>query len=143
MSNVRAGVHEAEFHAYLDGELAPDRVAAVESQLEADRFAASKLWAYQHQGDMIRRLYAPLLHRPVPPELLPTAIAVRPPAHSRPRRPRRRLALATAALALLALGGAGGWLARDHLEQSVRSLFDQVQAADRQAPQGPPQPVLD
>jgi DNA-directed RNA polymerase specialized sigma24 family protein len=112
----RDGIHEAELHAYLDGELSGARFEAVETYLEATRSALARLWAYQRQGDLIRRLYLPLLNRPLPPDLLvPAAHAVAAP----PRRSWMKALIAAGVLVLLCLGGAGGWLARDYLASSA------------------------
>jgi len=63
-------VSEIELQGYLDGELSPQRVSAVEAYLEHDEAAAERLVHYGIQGDLIRRLYGPLINRPIPPAMI-------------------------------------------------------------------------
>ncbi|MGI9506487.1 MAG: sigma factor-like helix-turn-helix DNA-binding protein [Geminicoccaceae bacterium] len=62
--------HEVEIHGYLDGELGPDHMADIDALVEEDEDAADLLMHYGIQGDLIRRLYAPLLNRPIPGSML-------------------------------------------------------------------------
>lgn len=62
--------HEVEIHGYLDGELGPDHMADIDALVEEDEDAADLLMHYGIQGDLIRRLYAPLLNRPLPGSML-------------------------------------------------------------------------
>lgn len=127
---TREGVHEAELHAYLDGELGSGRIDAVESYLEATRSTLARLWTYQRQGDQIRRLYVSLLNRPLPADLLQPAEEA---GTSTIRPPWLKALIAVGIVVLLVLGGAGGWLARDYLaSEAGRGLIDQAGAA--QAP---------
>jgi anti-sigma factor RsiW len=59
------GVSEVELHAYLDGELPPDRVAAVEAYLGARPDEARRLAAYRRAGEAIVRLWPRLEIAPV------------------------------------------------------------------------------
>lgn len=62
-------IEEAEFHGYLDGELTEQRVDDVEAYLERERKAAERIVHYGMQGDLVRRLYSPLICRPMPPAI--------------------------------------------------------------------------
>jgi RNA polymerase sigma-70 factor, ECF subfamily len=126
----RDGIHEAELHAYLDGELSGGRVQMVETYLEGTRSALARLWAYQRQGDLIRRLYLSLLNRPLPPDLLLPAEE----ASTAKSRPSWLKALiAAGVLVLLCLGGAGGWLARDYLAFGADTAAGLIGRAGAQA----------
>lgn len=70
MKAAAQGVAEKDLHAYLDGELSQQRVAKVEDYLDRERPAAERLVHYGVQGDLIRRLYGPLINRPMPPQLV-------------------------------------------------------------------------
>jgi DNA-directed RNA polymerase specialized sigma24 family protein len=119
----RDGIHEAELHAYLDGELSGGRVEVVETYLEVTRSALARLWAYQRQGDLTRRLYLSLLNRPLPPDLLfPAAEAAAP----RPRPSWMKALIAAGVVVLLCLGGATGWLARDYLAAGADAAAELV-----------------
>lgn len=108
MSAAEAWVPEVELHAYLDGELASDRIQEVGDYIAGDAEAAARLQRYRAQADAIRRLYGPLLQRTIPDHLLPMLPdTVGRPARSTRARPLRSL---VALLACLILGAAGGWL---------------------------------
>ena len=100
---------EEELHRYVDGELPPDRRAAVEARLREDPEAAAAVSAWQRQNALIRALYGTSVGEAAPSRLhavLRTA----------PRRGRWRALAAGAALFLL--GGAAGWMLRDPLAPS-------------------------
>jgi RNA polymerase sigma-70 factor (ECF subfamily) len=61
---------ETEINGYLDGELDDTSMAGVDTLIEHDEDAADRLLQYGIQGDLIRRLYAPLLNRPIPTAML-------------------------------------------------------------------------
>ncbi len=73
---------EIEIHGYLDGELDGHHMADVDALVEYDEDAADRLLQYGIQGDLIRRLYAPLINRPVPAKMLD--------AHAAAAKPARR-----------------------------------------------------
>lgn len=98
-------VSELDLHAYLDGELGADRVQAVEAFLQSRPGQVERLQAFAEQDEMIRKLYAPLLSRPVPAELLAPLLAVPAPG----ARLREQVTIA-AAVVLLLLGFVAGWL---------------------------------
>lgn len=58
-----------ELSGYLDGELDDERIEFVESYLAEDQLAAEQIAQYGLQGDLIRRLYNPLINRPLPPQM--------------------------------------------------------------------------
>jgi len=62
--------HEVDIHGYLDGELDAEHMATIDRLIERDDDAADRLLSYGIQGDLIRRLYAPLLNRPIPASML-------------------------------------------------------------------------
>jgi len=62
-------VVDIEIHGYLDGELSEQRAKRVEEYLDQERPAAERLVHYGVQGDLIRRLYGPLINRPMPAEM--------------------------------------------------------------------------
>lgn len=91
-------VIEADLHAYLDGELPPERRPEVQAHLAAHAEDAARLAAYAEQKRALHASYDAVMDEPVPPRL-------RPPAGG-----RRVLAWrAAAAAAWMALGGAIGW----------------------------------
>ena len=69
MKNDAQQVSDVELHGYLDGELAEHRIGAVERYLSRDQAAAERIERYGLQGDLIRRLYGPLIGRPMPPQM--------------------------------------------------------------------------
>ena len=98
---------EIEIHGYLDGELDGHHMADVDALVEYDEDAADRLLHYGIQGDLIRRLYAPLLNRPVPGSMLDAlATTVRPARRSFGFSARRAL---SAGGLLIALGSADFW----------------------------------
>ncbi|MDF0491594.1 hypothetical protein PX554_26115 [Sphingomonas sp. H39-1-10] len=63
----------------------------------------------QHQRDVLRRAFAPVVEEPIPPNLLVEHLVVR------PRRGWASAWQAAAAAILLAIGGAGGWTLHDQM----------------------------
>jgi len=103
-------VPEVELHAFLDGELAADRIKEVGTYVASDAEAAARLRRFRDQNDAIRRLYGPLLQRTIPDHLLPML----PDAASGPAKTGRARELRTwwaPLLACLVLGAVIGWLA--------------------------------
>lgn len=111
-------VTDDELHAAADGRLAPERQADVEAYLANQPGAAARVGFYNRLNAGLHELYDPVLHEPVPHHL-----TVR-------RRTRNWAGLAwgaAAAALLLAIGGAGGWFARDQIaeyQQPAQSLAD-------------------
>ncbi|WP_044562748.1 anti-sigma factor [Azospirillum sp. B4] len=112
-------IAEVDLHAFLDGELPDERARVVEAAILADPALAERLAGYEADKAMMRRLYGPLIDRPVPRHLVDLAQS----AATEPVRPWadwRRLG-AVAAVVLLLVGG-GGYLA-------LRPAADVVQLA--------------
>ena len=97
-------VAEDELHAYLDGELPGDRIAAVEAWLAAHPEDMAKIATWRAQNDAIRTRYGAVADEPVPARFdLDQMLKV--------DRSWRRTAAAAAVIAFVA-GGAVGWFAR-------------------------------
>jgi anti-sigma factor RsiW len=63
---MNAPVTEAELHAWVDGQLAPARRAAVDAYLSQHPAEAARLQAYRAQNAGLRALFQPVLDEPVP-----------------------------------------------------------------------------
>jgi anti-sigma factor RsiW len=97
----RLPVTENELHAFVDGALPEARRAEVEAYLATHPDEAARVDAYRRQSEALHLQYDAVLDEPVPERLRLAA------------GPRRRpLLRAAAAAAWLAVGAAGGWLAR-------------------------------
>lgn len=57
---------EEDLHAFIDGELEPERARAVAAQIAADPALAAKVAAYQSDKALLAAHYGPLIARPVP-----------------------------------------------------------------------------
>lgn len=115
MSPAEGKVSGAELHAYLDGELAAERIEAVERFFRENPEQLARVRDYHEQNDLIRMIYGPLLNRPLPAEFaLPALPEARAPADR--SMGTRRLGALAAALLLLLAGVAAGWLARPHVD---------------------------
>src|ERR1700730_14574458 len=101
MSERETPVTQDELHAYVDGELAPDRVTAVEAWLAAHPEAAALLRGWQAQAEAIRARYGPLASQPVPARLELDRLA-------RGTRSRRAGAAGAGFWAVF-VGGGGRW----------------------------------
>lgn len=123
-----APVTEEELHAYVDGVLPADRIAAVESYLAANPAEAAKIAEWRALNSAIRARYGPIADEPVPGRLQLESILLR------ASGVRRKVAIA-AAVALV-IGAAGGWFARDYFSvesdrQIARALADAAIEAHR------------
>jgi anti-sigma factor RsiW len=97
-------VTEEELHAYVDGELAPDRRAAVEQWLGSRPEDAARVAAWRAQADAIRARYGAVASEPVPARFDLDRLA---------RRGRKWSRLAAAAvIAAWLLGMGAGWFGR-------------------------------
>jgi anti-sigma factor RsiW len=103
-------IDDADVHAYADGQLAPVRVAAVESRCAVDPELAARVAAIRAQNAALRDALDPMLAEPIPPALLAAATQ---PASARSGHRWLAPALATAAALLVGVGV--GWLGRDAL----------------------------
>lgn len=97
-------VTEDELHAYVDGELPPERRGAVEAWLATHPDAAADVAAWRKQAELIQARYGGVADEPAPDRLSVARLAC--------RRRNGWLAMASAA-ALVAFigGGATGWFA--------------------------------
>jgi anti-sigma factor RsiW len=96
-------VAEDELHAYVDGELPPDRLAAVEAWLSTHPQDMARMAAWRSLADTIRARYGVVATERVPVRLSLRQI-------ERAGRSWRGIAAAAAAVAFLA-GGLAGWMA--------------------------------
>lgn len=96
---------ELELHAYADGHLPAERIAAVEGWLADDAEARARLASWRKQNELIFRLY----DGPADPS---TAAWL---SDRMQRRTRGWHQLAAAALAALIVGSGAGWLAHARL----------------------------
>lgn len=96
-----APVSESELHTYVDGQLPPDRRAAVEDYLADHPAEAERVRAWRLQNEQLHARFDTALDEPVDPAL-------------RPRSSTRRLPMARAAalLAAAVIGGVLGWALR-------------------------------
>jgi len=101
------GISAQELHAYIDGELPPERAARVAKRIEEDSVLAMRVNAFSSDKRELEQLYAEELRRPVPEEWLrridQRTIAVRR-TDARGNSSRRAVAFAIAAGLLLILG---------------------------------------
>ncbi len=103
-------IDESELHAWLDGQLAEERRAAVEAAVAADDALAARARAYRTQNEEIRALFGEAALEPVPRHLRPHRIAAR-------QNRRRWLMPLAASVVWLAIGLAGGWFGHDRLHR--------------------------
>jgi anti-sigma factor RsiW len=131
-------ISDADLHAYVDGQLPPDRHAAVALKLDDQPEAAERVAAYAAQRDALRAGLAPIAAEPVPPRLdLRNLVAE--------RLSERRTIWRAAAAVLLAFvaGSAGGWVLHGRVGMAPSDLTMLAQeaianhvvyAADRKRP---------
>jgi anti-sigma factor RsiW len=129
---------ESDLHAYIDGELPPDRAADFARRLQEQPEMAERAAVYLAQRDALRAGLASIAAEPVPRRLdLQAMVAA--------RLAERRVRWRAAAAVLLAflVGGAGGWVlhGRFGAPPSELTLLAQeaianhvVYAADRRRP---------
>ncbi|WP_431102013.1 anti-sigma factor family protein [Roseateles noduli] len=96
---------ESTLHAYVDGQLTPERAAQVADWLLRHPRAAQQVLGWREQRESLKALHRDWLDEPVPASL---TTALRPPAANAARWPR---AWAAALLLAVGLGAgvAGGW----------------------------------
>lgn len=129
MNNERVEIDETELHAWIDGQLAPDRAGAVEAAVASDPGLAARLQAYADQNRELRALFGAVADEPLPERLRAAGIA------SRQSRKRWMIPVA-ASIAWLAVGLAGGWLANDRLGgqalvEASRHVAEEAMSAHR------------
>ena len=103
MTDRDSPVTQEELHAYVDGEIAADRRAAVDAWLAAHPEDAARVAAWRAQAQAIRARYGAIASQPAPPRLALDRLA---------RNGRRwRAAALAAALGTFLAGGVAGWVA--------------------------------
>ena len=130
-------ITENELHAYVDGQLDPERRASVDRYLREQPEVARRVAAYGTQREELRAAFAARAAAPIPPSLdLARLIEER---LTRRRAPWR---LAASVALALGLGGAGGWYlgsrpptGLDALAQEAGASYA-VFAADERRPMG-------
>lgn len=139
MSETEPDVRDDELHAFVDGELASDRRAAVADWLAQNPEAAEQVRAHQSQREALRAAYTAAT--PPAPEWSLLGIV-----ESRMRRRRRALMAAAAAgiIAAIGLGALAGWSLRGVPQDRNAALLAQLEqeafathivyAADRRHP---------
>jgi anti-sigma factor RsiW len=95
-------IDEHDLHAYVDGALAPERAADVESHLRTNPEAARQVDEYRRQNTLLRAALDPMLNEPAAPSL-----RLRPARAGAPRWLRY-----SGVAASLLLAGMIGWFAR-------------------------------
>lgn len=106
--NARGGreaIDEATLHAFLDGELSPERAAEVEAALATQADLAARVEAWRSQKALLKAALDPILAEPTPGRLAAVLDGG--------RRSRPGLMRIAAALALFLAGGVSG-MAVDH-----------------------------
>ncbi len=90
---------ESELHAFVDGELPPERHAAIAARIERDPHLRRRVQELRALDEAVGRLAGPLLSMPVPERLLRAASGPAAASADRGRARRRRLGVAAMALA--------------------------------------------
>ncbi|MDO8277132.1 MAG: anti-sigma factor [Burkholderiaceae bacterium] len=67
-------IDDAQLHALVDGHLSPASAVALEARIAHDPQAAATVQAWRAQRDALRALHADMLHEPVPPGFMATAV---------------------------------------------------------------------
>jgi anti-sigma factor RsiW len=125
---IESSVTEDELHAYVDGALPPDRIAALESYLASNPDAAARVAEWRAQVSSIRERWDAVAGEPIPERLRLESVVM--------RASGLRRKLAVAATAALIIGAAAGWFARDYFsaasdQQMARALADAAIEAHR------------
>jgi anti-sigma factor RsiW len=115
MTDRETAVTQDELHAYVDGELAPDRRMAVEAWLARNPDDAARVAEWRAHADAIRTRYGAVVSEPLPPRFDVSRLA-------RSARSWRGIAAAGLIAAFLA-GGVVGWMAHG-ASASAPSRFD-------------------
>jgi anti-sigma factor RsiW len=109
-SVISAALSDADVHAFVDGQLAPDRAERVAAAVASNPELAARVADMRQRNALLREALDPVLAEPIPARLLEAAEA---PPRKAPAI--RRLGPAFALAATLVLGLASGWFGRDAL----------------------------
>jgi anti-sigma factor RsiW len=101
-------VTDEELHAYVDGELPPDRKEAVAAWLASHADQAGLVAAWRAQADSIRARYGAVANEPVPDRLQLDSVMKQGNSGGR----SWAAMAAVAALVAFFVGGSAGWIAR-------------------------------
>jgi anti-sigma factor RsiW len=115
MTDREIPVTQGELHAYVDGELPPDRRIAVEAWLAGHPDDAVRVADWRAQADAIRARYGALVSEPLPARFDVSNL-------TRSARSWRGIAAAAVIVAFLA-GGVVGWMAHG-ASAAAPSRFD-------------------
>ena len=108
MTDHPGPVTDDELMAFVDARLSPDRAEAVGSYLAAHPEIRERLSQYTEQRQALHTAFGEHVAVPIPSRLRLARLLA-----ERQRRRRRQFAEIAAAILLVALGGVGGWSARD------------------------------
>jgi anti-sigma factor RsiW len=118
-------ITEDELHAYVDGELPPERREAVEAWLDAHPDDAARVHQWRVMSDMLHEKYDGVVDEPIPARLNLDRLDT---------RPRQWVSMAVAAtLAAFVIGGGAGYALRGLTAQpsAVASLTGDALEAHR------------
>jgi anti-sigma factor RsiW len=104
-------IPDADVHAYVDGQLAPEGVATLEAAIASDPALAARVGEMRALNAALRDALDPVLAEPIPERLLAAASF----PNARAEGLRRWLAPAFAVAATLVVGVGLGWFGRDAL----------------------------
>jgi anti-sigma factor RsiW len=121
MSDPSRPIEEDDLHAFVDGQLVPDRRPALQQYLDANPEAARRVAAYQAQRVALRAAFIVPDRGTLPPQLDLARIL-------QERRNQRlaRWRIAAAIVLALGAGGAGGWFLHRPAEPSRIALAMQL-----------------
>ncbi|MFO1322551.1 MAG: anti-sigma factor [Burkholderiales bacterium] len=102
-------ITDADVNAYVDGQLAPSRVTAVEDALARDPAIAARVAELRRQNAALRDAFDPWLAETLPGRLVAGTAGPEPSRRGWPRW----LPLAVASAASLVIGVGAGWFGRD------------------------------
>jgi anti-sigma factor RsiW len=103
-------ISEIELHAFIDGALDAERSRQLEANINADPVLAQRVAAFRSDKEMLSRVYATLIDRPIPKEWLALAHGSAVPA--RPSISWRLIGSIAAAVVLFVAGTIVYWQVR-------------------------------
>jgi anti-sigma factor RsiW len=139
-----SSIPDDDLHAYVDGQLPPDRHAQIAHALQAQPEAAEQVAAYLAQREALRAGLAPIAAEELPPRLQMQSLIAAQLARRSSLAERRTIWRAAAAVLLaFGIGGAGGWALHSRFGTAPSELTTMAQeaianhvvyAADRRRP---------